>query len=124
MKKLLLIFAFICVNLTAYSQHIIVSPKKGYDVINVYVTTSSYEADAIVYSGRSRYNSSYAEGYWYIERPRYHSGKYYSYNYYGNGITKICYVDRRWESDIIVKFTKYRSGIRIKNSKYFKYFNR
>ena len=122
MKKLLLIFAFICVNLTAHSQHVIVSPRKGYDVINVYITQSIYDADAVIYKVDKLRDSRWNEGYWYIERPRYHNGKYYSYNYYGNGIIKIHYVDRKWESDVIIKFTRYRSGVRIRNSRYFKYF--
>jgi hypothetical protein len=123
MKKFLVILAFICVNLTAYSQQIIVSERPGYDVTNVYITRSAYEADATVYVSRNRYESNLTEGQWYIEQPRnYHYGSYRSYNCYGNGCRKIYYVDRRYKADVVIKFTRYRSGVRIRNSRYYKYF--
>ena len=123
MKRLLVIFAFICVNLTAYSQQIIVSERPGYDVTNVYITRSFYDADAVVYLSRSKYSASVNKGEWYMEQPRnYHYGGYRSYNCYGNGCRKIYYVDRRYKADVVIKFTRYRSGITIKNNRYYKYF--
>jgi hypothetical protein len=112
-KKLLLFILFLISSFVSYSQVIEMVDKYSIPDVKVYVTDNLWEADAVVCRIENVYRADNNRGFWYV------INNYDRYHY--DCAIKVTFVERWYEADVIVAFTRSRSRVRC-NSKYLRYF--
>jgi hypothetical protein len=107
MRKLYVLFAFLCVNLVVNAQIIKYVDNEYQSQVNIYFVDWKYQADAIIYITPYKSYAKKEKGVWYLSK-----------DYKG---IKVWVTKKRYKADILIYLSDWKHEVKY-NNKYLNYF--
>ena len=107
MRRLCVLFAFLCVNLALNAQVIEYVDYEHQSQVNVCFVDWKYQADAIIYITPYKSYAKVEKGVWYLKKKNY-------------GI-KVWVTKKKYKADILIYISNWKHEVKY-NNKYLNYF--